>query len=422
MDLRAWLLLVTLVRSQVNLLIETHELSTWLRDNRVICLLEVVGLGETSDPNLDKRIPGTKTLLLKDILDQKALPEVKIPDQNAFIAQMKRYSITKDTTVILYDKKGMRFASMVWWIMNFYGRGAKSMVLSGGLPKWQREGYATVAEPIPLGNNPNPVNEALYQYSADLTKLWSSGEIHSMQTTPQPFVQVLDVRPRSDYVQLSIQASINMPIDIINRADGGLRSSRELRSIFEGYNVKVTDEFKTVVVSGTGINASAAILALGVIGKGNCALLDGGWKAYVNWLKMKDAPPLSPPIIVQPVSSEPAPPPTTPTAPVPTPAVPSAPAGPTLLSDTPASQTVNLKAAGSLSTSQVFLSCLERCSSFCSDFACEQRCAESFCDESPATMLGAAELLALVLICLGCLVFYWLVTKPGSATRLEKRP
>jgi len=361
MDLRFWVMALTLAAAQVSLLIETHELSTWIRENRSFCLVEVIGLGETFDPSLDKRIPGAKHLQLKDVLDPSVLPRVKSPKIDTFKATMKRYGITKDTIAVLYDSKGMRFASMVWWIMSLYGRADRTVVLNGGMLKWLREGQSTQTGLPPALLDPAQQNDLLYQYVLDPKKLWTSVDIDSMQTVPQPFVQVLDVRARSDYVQLSIKASINMPIDIINRADGALRSTIELKAIFEGYHVKVTNDYLTVVVSATGVDASVAILALSVIGKGNCAILDGGWNDYATWLKTKDAPPIAPPVIVQPV-----------------------PAGP---------QPGSIKAVGVVPSLPVsFQSCWELCASFCPDPACESRCSQSFCQEAPASLPGAEVL------------------------------
>lgn len=391
MDLRFLVMSLTVVLAQVSLLIETHELSVWIRENRAFCLVEVIGLGETFDPSLDKRIPGAKHLQVKDILDPLALPGVRIPKLETFKAQMKSYGITKDTIAVLYDRGGMRFASMVWWIMSLYGRADKTAVLNGGMPKWTREGQATQTGLPPALLNPALQNDVLYSYLLDPKKLWTSADIDSMQTTPQPFIQVLDVRARSDYVQLSIKSSVNMPIDIINRADGALRSTIELKSIFEGYHVKVTNDYLTVVVSATGIDASVAILALAVIGKGNCALLDGGWTEYVNWLKTKDAPPLSPPVIVQPVPAGPQP------------------------GSIKAAGCVNCAVETSLSVPASFRSCWERCSSFCPDPACESRCSQSFCEEAPAAMPAAQLVLALTVV--AGVVLYFTARRPSKQSR-----
>lgn len=381
MDLRVWVLCLAVAFAQVSLLIETHELATWIRENRTFCLLEVIGLGDTSDPRLDSHIPRAKTMLLKDILDQATLPGVKSPKTAAFIGEMKRYEVTKDTIAVLYDRKGMRSAAMLWWVMNLYGRSEKTAVLNGGLPKWIREGFPLQVGISPTQTNPTLQSNALYLYSPDPKKLWTSADIDSMQTTVQPFVQVLDVRARSDYVQSSIKSSVNMPIDIIHRADGALRSTIELKSIFEGYQVVTANTYLTVVVSVNGVDASAAILALGVIGKGNCALLDGGWNEYLIWVQGKNAAPLSPPIIVQPV-------------PAASPGSIKAAAKQCTNCDKDNTQT--LLALSAISSAPVTLqNCWEHCVSFCQDLPCEERCMQSFCQEAPTSVLLAEVLVGL---------------------------
>lgn len=60
---------------------------------------------------------------------------------------MNSFGISNTHHVVLYDnseKFGLFSAPRVWWLFNVFGHTSVS-ILDGGLPKWKRDGYATVS-------------------------------------------------------------------------------------------------------------------------------------------------------------------------------------------------------------------------------------------------------------------------------------
>lgn len=270
-------------------LIETFQLFALLQTpGAQVHLLEVGGLSDAGDTQFQPRIPRSKTISLKDLSDLSNWPLVKTPQQEVFVSKMKAYGIKLDMTpVVLYDRSGLLFAAKAWWIFTVFGRDYVT-VLNGGLPKWIREGYATsVGEPLGL-LDPALQGNLDYGYQLDLTRMWTVKDLTMLSgnfTTPQQPVQLLDVRSKSDFDLSSLRGSINMPIDIVRRADGTLRTAIELTMIFQLYSVRLSNEVLTVVIGLNGVDSCMALLSLAVVGSDRSAMVDGGWQEYSQWLK-----------------------------------------------------------------------------------------------------------------------------------------
>lgn len=273
-------LLTSFVAGQIGPLIETHELSIKLNSGTALSILEVINLGEIRDPLLDPRIPQAKYLSLKSLLDPTAGAFVKVPSLPVFKEAMKKLGVQKNgQLVVVYDCKGMKAAAMAWWLLRAFGH-TNVQVLNGGLPKWIREGFMLSQGPMLGLLDPSSENDLMYQYVLDAGRFWSSADLKAYETQQWLTAQVVDVRPRNEFDQRNVRGSINLPSDIICRADGSLRSAIELRAIFEGYRVVLTPNIQTAAVSVNGVEAAEALLALAAVDKNNCVLVNGGWQAF----------------------------------------------------------------------------------------------------------------------------------------------
>lgn len=263
-------------------LIETYELRSLLDSQSPVHLLEAIGLGETKDLVLDPRIPSAVYINLREVLETAAIPRVIPLKTEAFTRVMMTYGIRlDDSLVVVYDAKGMRSAAMVWWLLRLYGR-TNVRVLNGGLPKWTREANPTVNGGSGSMVDPSREDPSLYPYVLDSARLWTCADLLSFETYPEtmPLVQIVDVRVKSEFDMKHIAGAINMPADIISRADGTIRAAIELRSIFEDYGVAIGAERLTVVISEKSIASARVLLALATLGKENGVNVEGGWEEY----------------------------------------------------------------------------------------------------------------------------------------------
>ena len=361
-------LLASFVAGQVGPLIETHELSLKLTSGAAFTVLEVINLGETRDPALDPRIPQAKYLSLKSLTNPAAGTLVKTPTLAVFKDVMKKLGVQKSAQlVVVYDSKGMKAAAMVWWLLRAFGH-PNVQVLNGGLPKWIREGFMVSQGAIPSLLDPVRENDLLYQYVLNAGRFWSSADLKAYEAQQWVTAQVIDVRPRSEFDQRNVRGSINLPSDIICRADGSLRSAIELRAIFEGYRVVLAPNIQTAAVSVNGVEAAEALLALAAVDKVNSVLVNGGWQAFAA------EQPVTPVVLRQ----------------------------GSLCEDTCAETCTEEDCAASCVRQCLSEPCLPTCTSLCgSASACLDHCVHSFCVSAPSALpYLALPFLLLVLLCL----------------------
>lgn len=449
--------------AQIPPLIETYELRSLLDSNFPLHLLEVIGLGENKDFTHDPRIPSAVYINIREVLEAAALPKVKPLKTEAFTQAMMTYGLKLDESlVVVYDAKGMRSAAMLWWLLRLYGK-ANVRVLNGGLPKWMREANPSVNGGTGSTIDPSLEDPSLYPYVLESARLWTCADLVSYETYPDtmPQVQIVDVRFKNEFDLKHIAGSINMPADIISRADGTIRTAIELRSIFEDYGVTVGVEKLTVVISQKSIASARVLLALTILGKENGVNVEGGWEEYRTCAlpepsEIPSSPepaPSPPPSIPEPLPAAPSAEPDLTPVPEPTAPIDESPAeGPTSppVITPPAPQTrlpshlacvqdpslpkstcfgANLPTdfspiledAEAATQFAAFLHCTVACNSMCavgesSGKDCNDRCAFNFCFPSPVSSLQypIALSVAALAVCLG-----YIGLKPGQQRQRE---
>ena len=201
-----------------------------------------------------------------------------LPTQAQFEAACRDLGIVQDSLVVIYDNQGVYSAPRAWWTFKIMGF-ARVFVLDGGLPQWQREGYAVMdqlATPVTLPSNsqlllsPNPtlvcdaeyVLQRLHQEEVAILDARSAQRFTGTAPEPRPGV-------RSGH----IPGSLNLPFTQV--LDGyKLKSQGELNQLFHG----LTLEDKQVICScGSGITACILLLAAEVAGVKTKRLYDGSW-------------------------------------------------------------------------------------------------------------------------------------------------
>lgn len=463
-------LLALLASAQVPPLIETYELRSLLDSHSSVHLLEAIGLGETKDLAHDPRIPSAVYLNLREVLEAATLPRVIPLKTEAFTRVMMTYGIRLDESlVVVYDAKGMRSAAMVWWLLRLYGR-ANVRVLNGGLPKWTREANPTVNGGSGSMIDPSQEDPSLYPYVLDSARLWTCADLLSFETYPEtmPLVQIIDVRFKSEFDMKHIAGAINMPADIISRADGTIRAAIELRSIFEDYGVAIGAERLTVVISEKSIASARVLLALATLGKENGVNVEGGWEEYKICAQSQpsetpqspDPLPSPPPSVPEPIpavpSTDPSPIPVPePTSPIDqspsdtplTPPViapppdssapqvrlstqfsciqdPSLPKSDCFGSDLPADFSPILDSPEAAGQFSAFLHCALTCNSICamgqsSGKDCKDRCAFTFCfpSSAPSSSLQFPLVLSLAIALAACLGYISLKPEKSQGQR-----
>ena len=239
--------------------------------------------GEDKDARADylaEHIPGAIFFDINEIADNaSALPHM-LPSPEKFSSRMQAMGIGDGQRIVVYDRAGMFSAPRVWWMFRVMGVEDVS-VLNGGLPKWRAEGRPLMtAEPSQRTRRHFTArcNHDLVRDVDDLKALVNDKSAVIVDArSPERFAGSAP-EPREGLRAGHISGAHNIPFGKVLNADGTLRSTAELNTLFEAAGV---DPHKPVVAScGSGITACVLALALSEIGHRRTSVYDGSWAEW----------------------------------------------------------------------------------------------------------------------------------------------
>lgn len=204
-------------------------------------------------------------------LGQRPLPRIE-----ALQAAARRWGITADRTVVLYDAERAMTAARAWWVLRWAGL-PDVRVLDGGLDAWVKAGLETTgfahenqASAVILTPGHMPELDA-----ASALKLASDGVL-------------LDARIRPNYIggpqeggdpkRGHIPGALSAPAPDNFTDEGPLTNGATLAEMYRGLGA--TGEASVGVYCGAGMSAAVTVLALASIGV-EAAMYPGSWSQYV---------------------------------------------------------------------------------------------------------------------------------------------
>jgi thiosulfate/3-mercaptopyruvate sulfurtransferase len=112
-------------------------------DNPKVRLIEIAGLGQDDlQAYRSGHVPGAVAWKWKDMLWDTHMRE--FPSTTAFAAQLGKWGIANDTTVIFYGED-IQFGVYAWWAFRYCGH-PDVRLLDGGRHRWRAEGRPLVNE------------------------------------------------------------------------------------------------------------------------------------------------------------------------------------------------------------------------------------------------------------------------------------
>lgn len=236
---------------------------------------------------LDAHIPGAQFFDIDELSDTASSLPHMLPSPEKFSSRMRKMGIGDGKRVIAYDSVGLFSAARAWWMFKVFGHDDVA-VLDGGLKKWLAEGHATEDGPaLPrqerhftarfkgsMVKDMKEVAAALKSGSAQLADARSATRFRGEEVEPRPHV-------RAGHMP----GARNVHYASLLNADGTLKSSSEIETVFKAAGVDLT---KPVITScGSGVTAAILTLGLTLIGARDHALYDGSW---TEWGGTPDAP------------------------------------------------------------------------------------------------------------------------------------
>ena len=201
-----------------------------------------------------------------------------LPTPEATAALFGRLGIDASKQVVAYDQDGGMFASRLWWMLRWLGHD-QAAVLDGGFAKWIRENRPVTSEPHHA--EPKKFVPAHVRPTVNATGIAASLPRHGLLLLDARAAERYrgDVEP-IDPVAGHIPGAINRPYTRNVDADGTFRSSRELRTEFEGMlHGRAPDDL--VHYCGSGVSACHNLLAMTIAGYPLTRLYPGSWSEWI---------------------------------------------------------------------------------------------------------------------------------------------
>ena len=255
--------------------------------------------GQEGDPEAEFKelaLPGAVRFRINDISDRSdSLPHT-VPGASIFARAMQDMGITRDTTLVFYDRKGSIGACRAHWMASLFGH-ERACVLDGGLAALVRAAIAIDDVPVPespLKSTPESLLESpsefpsdgLYRTCTRYALLAGKGDVSDALTDPGKCV--LDARsaarfhgrvaePRPDTRGGHMRNAINLPFTDVLDADGGFLPPEALAARLHASGIGG----RHVITScGSGLTAATLTMALRVAGLPPGQLYDGSWAEW----------------------------------------------------------------------------------------------------------------------------------------------
>jgi thiosulfate/3-mercaptopyruvate sulfurtransferase len=236
--------------------------------NPALCLLDVREAARYDEGH----IPGAVQVELASLSQEiDGVPGMLLP-ADAFARKMGQLGVKSRRSVVIYDDNWGLAAARVLWALACYGHDT-SAILTGGIDRWQAEGYATVREPVhttPAAFRPRPKGEHL------ATRAWLQERL------ADPDVVLLDTRAPGEFAAGHLPGAICW--DWINGVPRGswdaVRPAGDLRN--ELAQLGITADKEIVTYCHSGVRAAHTYLLLRLLGFPRVRLYDGSW---LDWAR-----------------------------------------------------------------------------------------------------------------------------------------
>ncbi|KLU09283.1 sulfurtransferase [Kocuria sp. SM24M-10] len=253
----------------------TGWLAAHLGDPRLVLVDASSTLNRT-----DEAIPGA---LLLDLDGPFADPSAELPHTmppaGRLTAAARALGISRTSSVVAYDGKGVFASARVWWMLRAAGFD-RVAVLDGGLPAWAAEGRPVGAHADPPAEpgdvelvpqegffvGADDVAGALAEPGAVVLDARSAGRFAGTEPEPRP-----GLRPGH------MPGAVSLPYTELLGADGRLLPPPELR---ERIAAAAPEGRRVVTSCGSGLTACVLALGAHLAGRTEVSVYDGSWAEW----------------------------------------------------------------------------------------------------------------------------------------------
>lgn len=200
-----------------------------------------------------------------------------LPAASDLEAAVRRWGVSEDVPVVVYDGEGNLAAARAWWLLRWAGH-RDVRLLDGALPAWVAEGRPLETdEVVPAPGSFTVRPGSMPTIDADGAARWPQGDgVLIDARAPERFRgETEPIDPRAGHIPGAVNAPTGGNLD----EQGRFRSAAELRARFAALGV--SDRSRVAAYCGSGVTAAHEVAALAIAGV-DAALYPGSWSQWSN--------------------------------------------------------------------------------------------------------------------------------------------
>tara|TARA_B100000401_G_C52716722_1_gene676578 strand:+ start:201 stop:1025 length:825 start_codon:yes stop_codon:yes gene_type:complete len=273
----------------MNEVVSVDWLNKHIKDEKLILLdasFPKIGGNESSE--LDNiTIPGARFFDLKGNFSDTSSPFPNtMPSEEQFERECKKLGINQDSTLIVFDNKGIYSSPRIWWMFKIMGHD-KVSVLNGGLPEWVNKGFSTCRREIKiyeLGNFKAHFHTRFVKRYEDILNTILSNTYTIVDARSEGRFNGTEKEPRASLKSGNIPNSVNIPFKTVLE-NGKFKSAAQLKKIF---NAKCLGSKDLIFTCGSGLTACIILLASELAYKKSQFVYDGSWTEWAEKQNLKE--------------------------------------------------------------------------------------------------------------------------------------
>jgi thiosulfate/3-mercaptopyruvate sulfurtransferase len=207
-----------------------------------------------------------------------------LPSASAFQQAARRWGVSANSRVVVYDSVGGTSAARAWWLLRYFGA-QDVRILDGGLAAWAAARLAVEpgdVTPAPGDLDVRPGGMPVLDADEAAALADGDGVLLDARAAERYRGEVEPVDPQAGH----IPGAASAPTTENLRADGRFLSTADLKRRFGDLGVSTgstsdTGSAAIGVYCGSGVTASHEVAALAVAGVG-AALYPGSWSQWSN--------------------------------------------------------------------------------------------------------------------------------------------
>lgn len=210
------------------------------------------------------------------VCDQQSLLPNMMPPLPQFKQQLQEMGIEQDSSIVVYDNKGIYSSARAWWMLKSVGLNHVA-VLNGGLPAWHHAGYETASD-YAMAVHTTKLDILGYtdrfNTQAEVAQCLATGTHHVLDARSSSRFNGEEVESRPGLRAGHISGSVNLPYaDIVKQ--GHLLPVEHLATVLQPFKNR-----PIIFTCGSGVTACILALAATLCDMENLTVYDGSWTEW----------------------------------------------------------------------------------------------------------------------------------------------